>query len=379
MSEKNINKIFIIGNGYDLGHELKTSYSDFITWYLCEVVNRSLKSGTNIYEDDCLQISITSYYSPSARHEECLKIFKEKIKNNLVDDLIVENLISPSYQSFFIGIIPKTRFMKNLLSKCFEVDWNGIEYEIFHQIKISHHKIVSNYNGPNVFESEDFIAENQEIRKLNNNIICLRDNLIEYLITKNEPKVDKSNWFNIPLDVQAEHINDELKGKVLFLNFNYTTHLFDTQYLLNTRYGKNFQTLEVLNIHGSIDNREDVVLGIGDEENEFYKEVETNYGDNWLNCMKSFHYLRNRRYQKLLQFISYEDYEVYVMGHSCSITDRTLLKMLFEKRECKRIYVFHYNGQESYFKTAYNIARNFTDKVKLREVLMPYDESLKMR
>src|SRR5690606_20233565 len=106
MSEKNINKIFIIGNGYDLGHELKTSYSDFITWYLCEVVNRSLKSGTNIYEDDCLQISITSYYSPSARHEECLKIFKEKIKNNLVDDLIVENLISPSYQSFFIGIIP---------------------------------------------------------------------------------------------------------------------------------------------------------------------------------------------------------------------------------------------------------------------------------
>lgn len=82
--------------------------------------------------------------------------------------------------------------------------------------------------------------------------------------------------------------------------------------------------------------------------------------------------------QSLLGFIKRDDYEIYVMGHSCSITDRTLLNMLFENENCRRIHVFHYKGMESYLRTAYNIARNFNDKVKLREVLMPFDPRLRM-
>ena len=28
-----MNRIILIGNGFDLAHELKTSYGDFIDWY----------------------------------------------------------------------------------------------------------------------------------------------------------------------------------------------------------------------------------------------------------------------------------------------------------------------------------------------------------
>src|SRR5690606_22342678 len=106
---------------------------------------------------------------------------------------------------------------------------------------------------------------------------------------------------------------------------------------------------------------------------DFYSEFESMYDDDWLECMKSFHYFKNDRYQELLGFTAKGDYEVYVMGHSCSITDRTLLNMLFENKYCKRIHIFHYEGIKSYLKTTYNIARNFKDKVKMREVVQPFN------
>lgn len=32
-----MNRLVIIGNGFDLAHGLKTSYKDFIRWYLNEI------------------------------------------------------------------------------------------------------------------------------------------------------------------------------------------------------------------------------------------------------------------------------------------------------------------------------------------------------
>jgi hypothetical protein len=164
----------------------------------------------------------------------------------------------------------------------------------------------------------------------------------------------------------------------LFLNFNYTTYLDDkikkeVHYQVDDVY-TNFETIQIHgDIHGDLDN---VIFGVGDENKEFYSEIESLYDDDWLMSMKSFHYLRNESYQKLLGFIDDGDYEIFVIGHSCSITDRTLLNMLFENDACKKIHVYHYSGINSYLKTSYNIARNFNDKVRLRKVLQPFNENL---
>ena len=44
-----MNRIILIGNGFDLAHGLKTSYADFIDWYWGEW-------GTKLLQDDVFRI-----------------------------------------------------------------------------------------------------------------------------------------------------------------------------------------------------------------------------------------------------------------------------------------------------------------------------------
>ena len=48
-----MNRLVIIGNGFDMAHGLKTSYMDFINWYWNQRVNSFLNNHTNVSED-CL-------------------------------------------------------------------------------------------------------------------------------------------------------------------------------------------------------------------------------------------------------------------------------------------------------------------------------------
>ncbi len=51
-----MNRLILIGNGFDLAHGLKTSYSDFILWYFGEVFKN------NIFEHiNCNRIKIFYY------------------------------------------------------------------------------------------------------------------------------------------------------------------------------------------------------------------------------------------------------------------------------------------------------------------------------
>jgi hypothetical protein len=48
-----MNRIILIGNGFDLAHGLKTSYKHFIDWFWEEEATKVIKSNVR-YEDDCL-------------------------------------------------------------------------------------------------------------------------------------------------------------------------------------------------------------------------------------------------------------------------------------------------------------------------------------
>ena len=48
-----MNRLVIIGNGFDMAHGLKTSYMDFINWYWDQRVNSLLTNNTDTSED-CL-------------------------------------------------------------------------------------------------------------------------------------------------------------------------------------------------------------------------------------------------------------------------------------------------------------------------------------
>ena len=57
-----MNRIVLIGNGFDLAHGLKTSYADFINWYWEQWKERLLKSKTQIEKDELCSFKIDSAF-----------------------------------------------------------------------------------------------------------------------------------------------------------------------------------------------------------------------------------------------------------------------------------------------------------------------------
>ena len=53
-----MNRLVIIGNGFDLAHGLKTSYQDFFGWYWDDLVVKNLMSSTNTIVDLLCKVSI---------------------------------------------------------------------------------------------------------------------------------------------------------------------------------------------------------------------------------------------------------------------------------------------------------------------------------
>ena len=55
-----MNRIVLIGNGFDLAHGLKTSYADFINWYWEQLMNKILSSMVSNIDDGLCKVKLRS-------------------------------------------------------------------------------------------------------------------------------------------------------------------------------------------------------------------------------------------------------------------------------------------------------------------------------
>lgn len=86
--------------------------------------------------------------------------------------------------------------------------------------------------------------------------------------------------------------------------------------------------------------------------------------------IKSVRYLETDNYRKLLEFIESDLFQIYIMGHSCGNSDRTLLNTLFEHKNCVTIKPFYHerkDGTDDYMNIVQNIMRNFNDMKMMRD------------
>lgn len=80
------------------------------------------------------------------------------------------------------------------------------------------------------------------------------------------------------------------------------------------KFGKSYQ----VQVHGKLgDSRNQMNFGFGDEMDNNYKFLDKINDNNYLENIKSFMYLNNSNYKKLLQWIESNDYQVFIMGHWC--------------------------------------------------------------
>lgn len=156
----------------------------------------------------------------------------------------------------------------------------------------------------------------------------------------------------------------EFIERIMVLNFNYTK----TADVVD---GEKFISEIIINhIHGDLSNPKRIIFGYGDELDEGFKALLKLNENEFLAEIKSVRYLETDRYRKLLEFIESDLYQVYIMGHSCGNSDRTLLNTLFEHKNCVSIKPFYYkdeSGSDNYLDIVQNIMRNFTDMKMMRD------------
>ena len=138
------------------------------------------------------------------------------------------------------------------------------------------------------------------------------------------------------------------------MNFNYINT--EELYIKRESNGELPDNIKVIHIHGELDNDDNkMIFGYGDEKSEESKEIEDLNNNEFFENVKSTKYTLTLNNDELKEFanmkmvrigvfakfeIEFEEFEIFVFGHSCGNSDRTLLRELFENDNCKKIRCF---------------------------------------
>ncbi len=393
-----MNKIFIIGNGFDLAHGLPTSYNHFIDdfWKKITINYEEEYIKKIVYVDEINSgflkyNSINSFDNIVANIEEHCKeygYFYDKINHQYYTDRSRSHPIF-KFQNDFFGKLNTHKTVYN---------WVDVENLYYYELK----KIVKSQKLNLDRSDEDFLIDKKKlVKKLNSEFDQIKDLFIKYIKDEVIDKYDFSDnlgsryWkeyydilmpFSISLDDKSKIFFEFTDDKdVQELKNLYEDQkeggFFNQSYFLCFNYTPTAQTyfsimrdekIEVkLNyIHNSILSESDsIIFGFGDEMDDDYKLIENIDDNEYLKNFKSFQYSQNSSYNYLLAFINSNRYQICVLGHSCGLSDRVLLNTLFEHKNCRSIKVFYHESykKDNYTDIIQNISRHFTDKQLMRE------------
>lgn len=388
-----MNRLVLIGNGFDLAHGLKTKYEDFMYWYWRGIVAYLVLKSKDVYEDTLCKVTNRKldYWNLSELyHAENEELYSFLVNNDGAIDIYYSPMLE--------------RINKSIQDK----GWVDIENEYYELLK-------------------NYVLNNESLTQtetLNTQLHYLQEKLVEYLksieISEKILRTDIRPQIYAPFkihdisieslqalinhvksDMEADKgsidaklslygdiyspgriksykekflgnivLNDEipiellLPNNIMLLNFNYT-HTADL-------YCKKGYIFTVNHIHGDLNNPGSVIFGYGDELDNNYKSIVDKNENKFLGNIKSIKYLESDNYRKLLSFIESEPYQILIMGHSCGNSDRTLLNTLFEHKNCVSIKPYYYKWGEgekddNYIELVQNISRNFTDMKLMRD------------
>jgi len=365
-----MNRLIIIGNGFDLAHGLKTRYSDFMLDYLKGILKSiKLTSPVNrdVYKDEIIRIDtkffLLNIIVDSSDINGC---------NNL-DDLLT------LFEKYNLQITAQTPFIDQIIVGFLQNNWVDIE-NLYYQHLL---KLVKDYSKNETSQEEALI----ELKALNNQMSFLKEKLVEYLkkvdAEFNIDSILNSNFHNELELVFTENVMTHKQqgrgpgvGSITILNFNYTNLV--NQYCEKL---KDVIFLDQIQLHGKLTDPNSIVFGYGDEIHASYKEIEHLNENEFFEHIKSFKYFQNSDYQKLMSFIEADMFEVYVLGHSLGLSDRTMFNNIFESKNLAKIHLYYYKnefGYNDFTSKTHEISRHFNDKGRMRTKIVPFEHSKPM-
>lgn len=359
-----MNRLVIVGNGFDIAHGLETKYEHFLLDLFKKALLTSESSPERIYETKLFKVTCNI---PNKFYEQIQSL------ENLFDGVNINN---PKSRSPYItrseprraySISFKADWFKELIT---ENNWVDIESAYFREL--TKHTLNNDKYNPKFIKSfhESFNVLTEMLRIYMEDVNYKLEELQEF------PKSQViENCFKPISEDNFQHFFPNTSGtkqlnKVVFLNFNYTKLL--KVYL--EKMGISASKYEILNIHGELKNEKDIIFGYGDDTHPKYKELELLDDNEVLSKMKSFQYPTNKSYRHLINFIESDYFDVVVMGHSLGISDRVLLKTIFEIDFCKMITILHRSENKNDFKKWIPLSRHFDNKVKMRRKIKDFED-----
>lgn len=395
-----MNKIVLIGNGFDLAHGLKTRYEDFINWYWDYRVNGFTGNVRTISKDSLCSFEIKNPYNCwNTFYFNLPQTFNKKPGNDII------KLIINDTEQFNVAFSP---FFNRIINSIETKGWVDIENEYYQLLAEYALNNNSDINLINLNKQLQYLQErlidylrlvNQHDIVVNNKIydkIYAPINSSDVSIEARKVVEDYVEWWkkqdqitwkrklysygisginsDIYIDNTERYIKDPdffpdysplfmLPDNILLLSFNYTKTA--QEYLI-----KNKQNFLLNYIHGRIEKPQSIIFGYGDELDENYYKLQKLNNNECLSNVKTIKYQESDNYRKVLEFVESAPFQVCIMGHSCGNSDRTLLNTLFEHKNCISIKPYYYikdDGTDNYIELIQNISRNFTDMKLMRD------------
>lgn len=391
-----MNRILLIGNGFDLAHGYKTKYEDFIFYFIKKSIINKIKNTNE--KNYLIDIQTFLFGVPLEEIEKCSSL--EEILNYTY--IINRNKIDYGYFSDFeqyrlhnyynvhtnkpIQLFFKHIFLERTIHNIYDLTWAGFEKQYYLTMLdiINHTKV--NYDG-------NIKHEMESIKELNNYFAQIKYEFIEYLKQLNDnfdyhslASLNRLKFFTHSTfdlltngDLRKKKMNPDLPkeiGDILVVDFNYTKTAYNYKV-----YSRN-ENIQYIPIHGTfVEDESPIIFGYGDETEENYITIENRDNNEYLRFFKSSGYLQNSYYSELMSFIKNGiPFEVFILGHSCGLSDRVMLKSIFENHSCKQIRLFYhqYENGDNYTELIQNITRHFSlgNKEIMRTKVISKDKSI---
>ena len=391
-----MNKLILVGNGFDLAHGLPTSYRDFLNDFWANIQNNyhDYLYQKIIYIDFEIKNSIEEYTF------KCFEDFDKAMKE-------LSKTLGFYYQGY--NILAKKRinsnknflevnndFFKLINRKNSIENWVDIENEYYLELK----KIVKSKES-NSSKKEQILKLNQELEDIKGLLIkYLKEKVLQkfnvekvinkttflemYKIFKPNSSLNENKWNTLEFSITEDwkHIRDiygeekstnKIKCYPYILNFNYTDSSF-IYFLEIDNYSITTENCNMNSIHGEIDSEDFApIFGFGDEMDEDYQLIENLDDNEYLHFFKAFQYFQNNNYNNLLWFLEEEKFQVCILGHSCGLSDRVMLNTIFEHENCRSIKIYYHqkeDGLDNYSDVVKNISRHFKDKPSMRRKIV---------
>lgn len=377
--------LLVIGNGFDLAHNLPTRYSDFLDFMTLCITKyipywHSLKDDLTV---DVVEIhtgysaildGLSRKITPNSKVSALFNVNKEIFKSELIDKGLIENFYKNSVLRYCLYVYAYKQFFGR------EYNWIDIENELL-RLLIDLQKLLTSLKpekAQDTFETASikvprikgieklglspfyFPTVARELKKKNIPPEFVRQEVFQYLFNELE---DFSLMLKLYLKLVRDDFNSAEAPKKIFkinanqgisvdsvLSFNYT----DTARIYAPEAPIHF-------VNGSLDNKK-IILGV---ENPSQEQTADYVNDNI--------YLFFKNVQRVLYDFSYEysslltrpwamstlnlrkncspfDINVYIIGHSLAPSDQYILTDVMMR--ANTVIIYYHSESDKYSKTA---------------------------